>query len=114
MLLVSETTRQVVLLELTVPWEDRMEEAFERKRAKYEGLLSDCRSRLGWKTRCDPIEVGHRGQSLYQTLKCLGLGGLQIRKAFRTITDAAEKASRWLWIKRGDPWQTATWAQAGD
>ncbi|XP_062387675.1 uncharacterized protein LOC134076569 [Sardina pilchardus] len=117
MVLVSETSRQVVLLELTVPWEDRMEEAFERKRAKYEGLVGDCRS-SGWKTRCDPIEVGCRGfagQSLYQVLKRLGVRGLQMRRAIRSITDAAEKASRWLWIKRGDPWKTkATWAQAGD
>ncbi|XP_063050108.1 uncharacterized protein LOC134444859 [Engraulis encrasicolus] len=106
MVLVSETTRQVVLLELTVPWEDRMEEAFERKRAKYEELASECRSR-GWKTRCNPIEVGCRGfagQSLIRALKMLGLRGLQNRKAIRNISDAAEKASRWLWIKRGDPW----------
>ena len=106
--LVSEGTKQVVLLELTVPWEDRMEEAFERKRAKYEELASECRSR-GWRTRCNPIEVGCRGfvgQSLLRALKMLGVKGLQSRKAIRNITDAAEKASRWLWIKRGDPWAT--------
>lgn len=104
--LVSEITRQVVLLELTVPWEDRMEEAFERKRAKYEELADECRSR-GWRTRCNPIEVGCRGfvgQSLIRALKMLGVKGLHIRKAIKNITDAAEKASRWLWIKRGDPW----------
>ncbi|XDV14344.1 hypothetical protein PO909_014615 [Leuciscus waleckii] len=104
--LVSEKTRQVVLLELTVPWEDRMEEAFERKRAKYEELAGECRSR-GWRTRCNPIEVGCRGfvgQSLIRALKMLGVKGLHIRKATKNITDAAEKASRWLWIKRGDPW----------
>lgn len=27
------------MLELTVPWEDCVEKAFERKLAKYEGLL---------------------------------------------------------------------------
>lgn len=43
MVLVSETTRQVVLLELTVLWEDRMEEAFERKRAKHNDLAGECR-----------------------------------------------------------------------
>lgn len=32
--LVPDTTSQVVLLELTVPWEERMAEAFERKRGK--------------------------------------------------------------------------------
>ncbi|KAJ8004371.1 hypothetical protein DPEC_G00158500 [Dallia pectoralis] len=35
MLLISETSKQIILLELTVPWEDRIEEANERKRAKY-------------------------------------------------------------------------------
>lgn len=34
MVQMSETARPVVLLELTVPWEDRMEEASTRKRAK--------------------------------------------------------------------------------
>ncbi|XP_054626149.1 uncharacterized protein LOC129178189 [Dunckerocampus dactyliophorus] len=36
---VSESTRQIVLLELTVPWEDRLDEAFERKLSKYAGVL---------------------------------------------------------------------------
>ncbi|KAA8583653.1 hypothetical protein FQN60_014861 [Etheostoma spectabile] len=39
--LVSEITRQVVLLVLTFPWEDRMEEAFERRRAKDEELAGE-------------------------------------------------------------------------
>ena len=42
MVLVSESTKQVVLLELTVPWEDHLEEAFERKLSQYAGLVSDC------------------------------------------------------------------------
>lgn len=33
MVLMSQISRQVVLLELTVPWEDRMEEVYKRKRA---------------------------------------------------------------------------------
>ena len=40
--LVSESTTQAVLLELTVPWEDRLEEAFERKLSKDAGLVSNC------------------------------------------------------------------------
>ncbi|KAK7930435.1 hypothetical protein WMY93_006830 [Mugilogobius chulae] len=116
MVLLSETTRQVLLLELTVPWEDRIEEAFERKRAKYRELVDQCRSQ-GWQARCNPIEVGCRGfagQSLVRTLKLLGVRGLQAKKAIKNITDAAEKASRWLWIKRGDPWIShATQTQVG-
>lgn len=43
---------------------------------------------------------GLAGQSLIRGLKMLGVKGLHIRKAIKLIMDAAEKASRWLWIKR--------------
>ncbi len=101
MVLFSESSRQVVLLELTVPWEVRTEEAFEQKRAKYEELAGECRNR-GWMTLCFPTEVGCRGfvgQSLCRALKLLGIRGLHKNKAIRNIMDAAEKASRWLWKK---------------
>ncbi len=106
--LTSESTKQVVLVELTVPWEDRVEEANERKRANYSELVTECRSN-GWKARGEPVEVGCRGfagQSLTRTLKLLGVKGQLCRKAIRNITEAAEKASRWLWIRRGDPWSS--------
>ncbi|XP_063050368.1 uncharacterized protein LOC134445223 [Engraulis encrasicolus] len=109
MVLTSESTKQVVLLELTVPWEDRIEEAFERKKAKYLELVDDCRLK-GWRARCEPIEVGCRGfpgQSLHRSLRLLGIRGAQERKATRNICEAAERASRWLWIKRGDTWLSA-------
>ena len=112
--LVSEATKNVVMLELTVPWEERMEEAFERKREKYDSLVSDCHRR-GWKARCLPVEVGCRGfsgQSLYRAYTALGITGERRRRAIRNNTEAAEKASRWLWIKRADPWLNAAGAQA--
>ncbi|XP_024141063.1 uncharacterized protein LOC112154399 [Oryzias melastigma] len=108
MVLTSQSSKQVVLIELTVPWEDRMEEANERKRAKYAELVAECRSN-GWKARCEPVEVGSRGfagQSLPRTLKLLGVKGQLCRRAIKNIIEAAEKASRWLWIRRGDPWSS--------
>ncbi|XP_073720025.1 uncharacterized protein [Misgurnus anguillicaudatus] len=112
--LVSEATKNLVMLELTVPWEDQMEEAFERKRAKYECLVNDCHNQ-GWKARCLPVEVGCRGfagQSLYRAYTALGITGERRRRAICNSTEAAEKASRWLWIKRADPWTNAARAQA--
>lgn len=41
--LTSDSTNQVVLLELTAPWEDWTEEAHERKKAKYLELVEACR-----------------------------------------------------------------------
>lgn len=68
-----ESTKTVIILELTVPWENRLEEVYGRKRAKYEGLVIDSRKQ-GWKDRCMPIEVGCRGfarQSLYREYRAL-------------------------------------------
>ncbi len=59
-ILVSEAAEQLILLELTVPWEERMEEAQERKREKYQELVDDC-LRNGWRSRCMPVEVGSSG-----------------------------------------------------
>ena len=33
-LLVSESTKNIIIMELTVPWEDRLEDANEKKRTK--------------------------------------------------------------------------------
>ncbi|XP_071400827.1 uncharacterized protein [Centroberyx affinis] len=104
--LLSESTKQAVLLELTVPWEDCLEEAFERKLAKYEGLVSSCQQ-AGWRARCLPIEVGCGGfaaRSLSRAFSFLGIEGARRIRAILSTTEAAERASRWLWLKRGEPW----------
>ncbi|XP_069114823.1 uncharacterized protein [Argopecten irradians] len=56
----SSSSKQAVLVELTVPWEDRINDAYERKQAKYQDLVSDCQQR-GWRMWCLPVEVGCRG-----------------------------------------------------
>lgn len=94
-ILVSEATKQLFMLELTVPWEERMEEAQERKREKYQELVEDCR-RNGWKTRCMPVEVGCRGFANYSLSKAygtLGITGENRRRAIGRNVEAAEKAS---------------------
>ncbi|XP_053176235.1 uncharacterized protein LOC128359949 [Scomber japonicus] len=111
----SESSKQVIMLELTVPWEERMEEASGRKREKYAELVEDCRNR-GWRARCLPIEVGGRGfagKSLCRAYSLLGITGARKRRAICSATEAAEKASRWLWIQRDKAWTSASWTQAG-
>jgi len=75
--LISEASKQIVLLELTVPWDDRIEEANKRKREKYAELVEECR-RNGWRARCQPIEMGCRGfagRSLCRAYNTLGIAG---------------------------------------
>ena len=108
-LLVSESMKTIIIMELTVPWEDRLGEAHERKRSGCEDLVIDCRAQ-GWKARCMPIKVGSRGfvgHSLHKALSALGITGMARSRAIKNITEAAEKALRWLWIRRGEPWGQA-------
>lgn len=50
-------------------------------------------------------------QSFYRILKLLGIKKLHNKKAIRNTTEAAQKASKWVWIKMGICGQ-ATWTQA--
>ena len=101
MILVSETTRLAVILELTVPWDDRMEEETERKRARCD-LVDDCH-RQGLRTWCLPTEVGCRGFDGWPFRRANplpGIMGAHTRQAFKPSTEAAERASRWLRLRR--------------
>ena len=103
----SVGTKQVVMLELTVPWEERMEEAHQRKLCKYQELVDDCKSN-GWKTWCLPVEVGCRGfagQSLWQALRLLGITGMARKKLIGEVCQEAERASKWVWTKRDEQWK---------
>lgn len=43
MVLCPKAERAAILVELTVPWEEGIEGAHERKRAKYADLVAECR-----------------------------------------------------------------------
>ena len=90
------------MVELTVPWEERVEEAHQLKKDKYADLQAECAER-GWKTWVFAVEVGCRGfpaQSLWGALRALGLTGQSRSAAVRKAAEAAERASCWLWLRR--------------
>lgn len=67
----------VIMAELTVPWEDGLESAFERKKEKYAELAAAC-IEAGWRAFIYPVEVGCRGfigTSTQRLLKSLGVRG---------------------------------------
>ena len=108
MVLWSRGTKQVVLIELTVPWEERIEEAYERKLKKYQALILESQENR-WKAWNLPVEVGCRGfagQSLWRTLRRLGIEGVAKKRLVGNITRQAEAASRWIWIQREVRWQS--------
>lgn len=78
-ILISETAKNVIMLELTGLWEDRMINGFKMKE-NCKGFVSNCHKQ-GWKMRCLPVEVGYRsfaGQSLCK-IYCMLYSALQER-----------------------------------
>jgi Reverse transcriptase (RNA-dependent DNA polymerase) len=107
MVLMNKQRKKVVLVELTVPWEDRMSEAHYRKVNKYEALRQSCED-TGWEAQCYAVEVGCRGfvgASMRRFLVNIGVRGNQLREGLESLAVAAEKASAWVWLKRNDVWQ---------
>lgn len=92
MVLSSVSLKQLLLMELTIPWDDRMEEANEQKRSKYQELVEQCRIR-GWKACSDLIEVGctgFAGRSLCKVYTRLGITGAARRRAINYRFDCRE------------------------
>ena len=97
--IMSEQTKEMVLIELTVPTEERIEISGELKRAKYECIITEGKKN-GWRMRCWAVEIGCRGfpaLSMSRLLKDLGYVGQERRKKLEKLGNIAEEASRKLW-----------------
>ncbi|KAK3084250.1 hypothetical protein FSP39_010689 [Pinctada imbricata] len=107
----STAAKKLVAIRLTVPWEERFQEANERKALKYADLMADCRQQ-NWCAWLFPVQIGCRGfpaTSVWKLLSALGIIGRDQKKAINRLRDAAERASCWLWHRRdekknGKPW----------
>jgi len=66
----SSSRRCVFIVELMVPWDDAIDEAFERKEQWYAGLAAEV-DQLGWKVRVLPVEVGYRSFVAFSTTRLL-------------------------------------------
>ena len=108
----SEKGKKIIMIELTVPWEEGCEEAHERKALKYQPLLQECRDK-GWQAWLFPVEVGCRGfpaKSVWQLMAALGLPNRDKRKTARRLSEEAERASSWIWHRR----EEAHWRFSAD
>jgi hypothetical protein len=97
----SPSTKQVVLLELTVPNEVNVAAARKRKLASYEELISDCRSN-GYRSTCLTAEVGTRGFIAEQTQRDLLQLGIWSRQLKNQLRDTALRGSYAIYVHRND------------
>ena len=94
----SDSKKSVLLIKLTVPWEENREEAHERKKNRYKTLRADCVEMC----HVIPIEVGCRGfigHSVISFLSKIGITGRSLLVASNRLQTMARYASSWIWSK---------------
>ena len=97
----SDSKKSVLLIELTVPWEENREEAHERKKNRYETLRADCVEK-GRICYVIPIEVGYRvflGHSFISFLSKIGITSRSLKVVSNRLQTAAQYASSSIWSK---------------
>ena len=99
-ILTSEAIKQLIIIELTVPTEERFQISSELKQTKYEENIAVAAAQKGWKTTIFTVEVGARGflaPSTLRFLKELGLQGRQKKEVARKLGSIAEESSMFIW-----------------
>ena len=94
----SDSKKSVLLIELTVPWEENREKAQERKKNRYVTLRADCVEK-GWICHVIPIEVGCRGfigHSVISFLSKIGTTGCSLKVTSNRLQTTARYASSWI------------------
>lgn len=92
--LLSETRKAIVMLELTVPWAECMEEAHEWKKGKYDALSVTSTGKAGRQGPCQwRLGVDALQDSLCRAYMALGITGERRMRAIYNNTEVAKKAS---------------------
>jgi len=81
-----------------VPWEDAVDEAYERKKLQYAQLATEAEQR-GWRVQVYAVEVGCQGFVAYSTsrfLRSVGFSGQELHRTVKNVSEAAERSSNWL------------------
>ena len=103
LVLYSNITKVVIMIELTSPVEDNLEKWRVVKSTKYEKLAESIRDGGDWKAFVFTVEVGARGFVANKTagvLRRLGLSEKDGRNLTKKISRTAIRSSHFIWICR--------------
>ena len=81
----SASQRALFIIELAVPWEDAVCEAYECKTPRYTDLANEAEQK-GWRTQVFPVEVSCRiflAMSTTRPLKWMGVQGQALQQAIK-------------------------------
>ena len=96
LVLIDMKEKRMIVGELTVPWEENIEEAHERKASKYEEVVDHVRN-LGWECSLTPFEVGCRGFVAPSVRTFLRKAGVKnVKKIIKKLSAKAEEGSSFV------------------
>ncbi|KAG2461372.1 H3 protein, partial [Polypterus senegalus] len=104
--LLSISTRTVIIGNLNISWDGGLEVAIEKKMQKYKEIGDGrgmCRSRV--KAAIYTEEIYCRsfiGTSSQTFLGAIGIAGSRLKKAVKDLADEAVQGSFWFWLRRSD------------
>jgi hypothetical protein len=117
----SMSTKVVVWIELTSPWEENMTKWHFEKKAKYNQLKIDCEAK-GWEVHPLCVEVGCRGyvaESFSRMCKVLGFGKQEEKSLKLAVEKTARHCSHTIFHSRflkhwepRPPVDVSTWSEA--
>ena len=100
--LISKSSRSVVVVEMTVPWEENVNGWHRKKTKKYEDIRRDA-SKRNWKVYLLVLEVGVRGvvpRTFMDGLRKVGMEWPNIKKLVNLVVDTARRSSYVIFINR--------------
>ena len=106
----SNSTKRVIIIELTCPVEENLEKWREEKRNKYSRLAEAIEGAGSWKATVMTIEVGARGfvsKAVRSTCMRMGLDHKKTGTMVREMSRMAIRCSHFIWINRENKtWET--------
>lgn len=105
----SESKKKIIILELTCPSEENIQQAIARKNERYVGLLNELKE-LGWDTNFFTIEAGVRGclsKSFRTSLRKLGLTNAKVREICSMVSKAVSRCSYIIFQAHASPTWTS-------
>jgi hypothetical protein len=100
----STSARKVIIGELTVPAEEEISNAHNRKLSRYESLVADCIGQ-GWQVTLLPFEVGCKGfvgYSFVKFCKNLGFPRSAINNYSKLLSRVALRCSYLIYLSRNN------------
>ena len=99
-ILTSDVTKRLIIVELTVPVEGRSSLSYQMKTEKYETGVAEAAELKGWKTSIYAVEMGCRGFpafSMSRMLKEMGYTGRLRKDILKKLSRIAEECSMHIW-----------------